>query len=160
MILEMGGTEEDAKDIFNDGLLALMNSVDSADFKLTCKFSTLFCAICKNLWKTQLGKHKAARNYIVRKPEESSASDFTEKMDADLYKELFWDNFEKLSDVCKTILRCYFKEIPPKDIAQILGYTYGYLRKKKSHCNKYLVSLIMNHPLYLNINESIKTTVE
>jgi hypothetical protein len=40
------------------------------------------------------------------------------------------------------------EEYSPKEIAEKLGYTYGYVRKKKCECQTELISKIQNHPDY------------
>ena len=154
MVLEMGGSQEDAKDVFSEGIIALIRLVDHDDFRLTCKLGTLLYALCNKKWKQQLEKQKAARNYHVRKIDTTPVRDFTEDADYELYREIFWECFEKLDDVCKQILKGYFKEMSPREIAKLLGYSYGYVRKKKSLCHSYLMEMIENHPVYIKIEET------
>lgn len=161
MVLEMGGTPDDAKDIFNEGLIALIRLVDQEGFKLTCKFGTLLYALCNKQWKQQLEKQVAARNYHVRKLDSEPARDFSEDTDHELYKEIFWGNFEKLDKVCQKILKGYFREISPKDIAKALGFSYGYIRKRKNMCHNFLMKMIQKHPDYIKIKRTEHlTTVE
>jgi len=47
MVSEMGGSPEDAKDVFSEGLIALIRLVDREDFVLNCKLGTLVYALCK-----------------------------------------------------------------------------------------------------------------
>jgi RNA polymerase sigma factor (sigma-70 family) len=158
MVIEMGGTAEDAKDVFNEGLIALIRLVDEKDFRLTCKLGTLFYALCNKKWKQHLEKQTAARNYHVRKLEPSHSTDFSENYDDKLYHEIFWECFNKLDKVCKEILKGYFMEQSPRDIAEFLGYSYGYVRKKKSLCYSYLIKMIQNNPVYIKIKETERTT--
>jgi hypothetical protein len=46
-------------------------------------------------------------------------------------------------------------EIPPLEIAEKLGYSYGYVRKKKSECMKELKSRIMEHPDYKELEKNL-----
>ena len=154
MVLEKGGSQEDAMDVFSEGLIALINLVDRDDFKLTCKLGTLVYALCINKWKQQLEKQTAVRNYHLRKLDTSPERDFTEDVDYQLYQEIFWENFKSLDKVCKDILEGYLKDLSPRDIAEKLGYSYGYVRKRKSLCHSYLMKLIQNHPDYIKIMKS------
>ena len=135
MVMEKGGTQEDAKDVFSEGLIALIRLVDRDDFELTCKLGTLVYALCLKSWKQQLEKQTAVRNYHVRKPEDVPEWDFTE-------------------EVCQQILEGYLKEISPKDIAEKLGYSYGYIRKRKSMCHSFLMKMIEDHPTFRKIKQS------
>lgn len=159
MVIEMGGNQEDAKDVFSEGLIALIQLVDRKDFNLTCKLGTLVYALCNKKWKQQLEKKSAANNYHTRKLDTSPDSDFSEDADQQLYQEIFWGSFKQMDKVCQDILECYLKEISPRDIAAMLGYSYGYVRKRKSICHSYLMKLIGNHPDYLKIKQEEKTTM-
>ena len=154
MVMEMGGSKEDAKDVFSEGLIALIRLVDQEDFELSCKLGTLVYALCKKTWKQHLEKQVAVRNYHVRKLENSPDWDFTEESDKQLYHEIFWESFEKLEKVCQEILEGYLKEISPKEIAEELGYSYGYIRKRKSMCHNFLMKLIQGHPTFKRIKQT------
>ncbi len=154
MVSEMGGSSEDAKDVFSDGLIALIRLVDRDDFVLNCKLGTLVYALCKKTWKQHLEKQVAVRNYHVRKLDSSEDWDFTEEVDQQLYQDIFWECFKQLEEVCQEILEGYLKEISPKEIAENLGYSYGYIRKRKSMCHGFLVKMIEEHPTYIKIKQT------
>ncbi|RLE02026.1 MAG: hypothetical protein DRJ13_06080, partial [Bacteroidetes bacterium] len=107
MVSEMGGSPEDAKDVFSEGLIALICLVDREDFVLNCKLGTLVYALCKKTWKQHLEKQVAVRNYHVRKIDSSPDWDFTEETDQQLYQEIFWECFKQLEEVCQEILEGY-----------------------------------------------------
>jgi len=154
MVLEMGGSQEDAKDVFSEGLIALIRLVDREDFTLTCKLGTLVYALCKKTWKQHLEKQVAVNNYHLRKLESTPDWDFTEEVDQQLYQEIFWESFKQLEKVCQEILEGYLKEISPMEIAEKLGYSYGYIRKRKSMCHGFLMKMIQNHPIFKRIKQS------
>jgi RNA polymerase sigma factor (sigma-70 family) len=154
MVMEKGGTQEDAKDIFSEGLIALIRLVDRDDFVLTCKLGTLVYALCLKSWQQHLEKQVAVRNYHVRKLEDAPEWDFTEEADQQLYQEIFWECFKQLENVCQQILEGYLKEISPRDIAEKLGYSYGYIRKRKSMCHSFLMKMIEDHPTFRKIKQS------
>lgn len=154
MIYKAGGTPEDAKDIFQDGLIIMIEKIDRDDFELTCKFKTFLFSVCQNLWLSVLEKRKAAANYFHRKLEESSSKDFTEDYDNKVYQDLIFDIFETLDPVCQQILKLYWEEYSPKEIAEKLGYTYGYVRKKKCECQQELITKLQNHPDYILIKRT------
>ncbi len=148
MVSQMGGSGEDAKDIFQDGLIIMLEKIDDDKFKLTCKFKTFLYCVCENLWKAVLSKRHAAMNYYTRKVDTDADTDFTEVYDEMLYSSIFYENFETLDPVSKKILNLYWQDLSPKDIAERLGYTYGYVRKKKCEGYSKLIDKIKNHPEY------------
>lgn len=160
MVTQMGGTSEDAKDIFQDGLIIMLEKIDSDNFVLTCKFKTFLYSVCLNLWKAVLDKRKAATNYFYRRVDLSSDVDFSEEYDNQLYESMLNDVFETLDPVCKEILKLYWQEYSPLEIAEKLGYTYGYVRKKKCECQAELLKRISNHPNYKKIKKTEKAIMQ
>ncbi len=154
MVYKMGGTGEDAKDIFQDALLIMLQKIDSNEFVLTCKFKTFLYCVCENLWKTILTKRQSASNYLERRIDITVNQDFTEVYDNKLYENMFYDMFETLDPVCKKILKLYWQEFSPKEIAERLGYTYNYIRKKKCECQGDLIKKVNHHPTFKLIQES------
>jgi RNA polymerase sigma factor (sigma-70 family) len=153
MIHEKGGSPEDAMDVFSEGLIALIRLVDREDFVLTCKLGTLVYALCEKTWKQHLGKQVAVRNYHLRKLDNSPEWDFTEESDQHVYQEIFWESFKQLDKVCQEILEGYLKEISPREIAEMLGFSYGYIRKRKSLCHGFLMQMIESHPTFKKIKQ-------
>lgn len=160
MVFETGGRSADGDDVYGDAIITLIEIVDRHNFKLTCQLSTLLYAICKKKWNQVLYKQKVARNYQVRHNETTIVEDFSEDMDYTLYSDIFWESFKQLEKDCRQILKAYFKEIPAREIADLLDYTYSYLRKKKSMCHTYLIKIVNMHPEYVKIKEKENLQVE
>ncbi len=151
MICQMGGTVEDARDIFQDGLIIMLEKIDNKDFVLTCKFKTYLYCVCENLWKMVLEKRRAAANYFTRREDVDGEKDFTELIDHKMYEDIFQEVFESLDHVSKKILKLYWQEMSPQEIADKLGYTYGYVRKKKCEAQSELTEKVKKHPGYMRI---------
>jgi RNA polymerase sigma factor (sigma-70 family) len=154
LITRMGGTSEDAKDIFQEGLMIMLEKIDNNKFALTCKFKTFLYCVCENLWKSVIVKRQTAANYFERRVEPEDEKDFTEVMDNNLCREIFKSVFETLDPVSKNILKLYWEEISPQEIAGKLGYTYGYVRKKKCEAQAELTEKVKMHPDYKRIVNS------
>ena len=151
MVYQKGGTLEDARDIFQDGLIIMLEKLDNQEFILTCKFKTFLYCVCENLWKSVLDKRQAAANYITRRSEPEHENDFTELIDHEMYQEIFRNVFETLDPIGKKILKLYWQEMSPQEIADKLGYTYGYVRKKKCEAQSELTEKVKKHPDYMRI---------
>lgn len=160
VIYEMGGNSEDGEDMFGEGLVGLIEMVSKPDFVLTCKFSTLFFSICIKQWHRVLDKKKAAKNYKSRHNEATETEDFSEDLDHTVYERVYQDCFSKLEKNCRQILNGYFKEIPLKQLAEILEYTYKTLLKKKSMCWTGLMKIINEHPEYKIIRDELDLDID
>jgi RNA polymerase sigma factor (sigma-70 family) len=158
MVYQMGGSLEDAKDIFQDGLMIMLEKIDNEDFVLTCKFKTYLYCVCENLWKSVLEKRQAANNYMTRRIEVDDNPDFTELQDNKLYEKIFYEVFATLDPACQKILKLYWEEKSPMEIAESLGLTYGYVRKKKCEGQAELIAKVKEHPDYKKIVYSDNVT--
>lgn len=154
MVYQKGGSLEDARDIFQDGLIIMLEKIDNNDFELTCKFKTYLYCVCENLWKSVLVKRQAATNYLSRRLEDDSDNDFTELQDNKLYENIFYDVFETLEPTFQKILKLHWQEKSHKEIAETLGYTDGYVRKKKCEGQADLIQKVKNHPEYKRLMNS------
>jgi RNA polymerase sigma factor (sigma-70 family) len=146
MVTQLGGTPEDAKDIFQEGLMIMLEKLDDNKFALTCKFKTFLYCVCENLWKEILVKRRTAAKYFTRRIEETEESDFTETIDNKLRENIFRNAFDSIDPVGKTILRLYWEDLSPQEIADKLGYTNGYVRKKKCEAQAELTEKVRQHP--------------
>lgn len=160
MVYQKGGTNEDARDIFQDGLIIMLEKLDDKKFALTCKFKTFLYCVCENLWKTVIEKRQSAVIYLARRSDPESEKDFTDVLDHQMYQEIFQEVFETLDPISKKILTLYWQEIPPQEIAARLGYTYGYVRKKKSEAQSELTEKVKKHPGYMRIESTETATRE
>ena len=162
IVTRMSGTTEDAKDMFQDSLIIMLEKIDSREFALTCSFKTYLFSVCDNLWKAVLDKRQSAANYYSRRTDTENEKDIAEVMDNKLHEEIFREVFDSLDPVSKKILTLYWKDVSPMEIAKKLGYTYGYVRKKKSEAQAELTEKVKNHPGYkgiMNSEKVVKTVV-
>jgi RNA polymerase sigma factor (sigma-70 family) len=156
LVTQMGGTSEDARDIFQEGLMIMLEKIDNREFTLTCKFKTFLYCICENLWKLVLVKRQTAANYFRRRVEADDNDDLAELMDNKFCTEIFRSVYESLDPVSKLILKLYWEEMSPQEIADKLGYTNGYVRKKKCQAQAELTDKVKRHPDYIRVVNSEK----
>lgn len=151
MVYRKGGSNEDAKDLFQEGLMIILERIDDRSFALTCKFRTFLYCICENLWKALREKREVEANYLSQTTGTEDDTDFTESLDRKLYKSIFLKAFDSLDESGRKVLKLYWQEKSPREIADTLGFTYGYVRKKKSVAQAELVERVKKHPDYKRI---------
>ncbi len=122
------GTEEDAKDIFQDALVVLYKKVNSTEFVLSASLTTYLNAIAKNLWLTDLRRRK-------KLPEDKSS---TEIADVVTYEEtgftIATTAFNLLGEKCRQLLMLfYFKKKSFKEIAGILAFSDEKIAKNQKY---------------------------
>lgn len=153
MVMNMGGSAEDAKDIFQEGLMIILEKTDSRDFALSCKFKTFLYCICENLCKTIMIRRRRASLYLVRKEVTDDTEDFSENSDKNIYREIFYQAFDELEPAVQSILKLYWEDYSPREIADKLGVSYGYVTKTKSEATAVLTGKIREHPDYKKIKD-------
>ncbi|MCC6287151.1 MAG: sigma-70 family RNA polymerase sigma factor [Chitinophagaceae bacterium] len=153
MILQNNGTETDAADIFQDGLLSIYNKAKTGDFVLTCPMEAFLYLICKNKWLNILNKRKTQKvtntdtegfNYI-------GEDNFRLAEDCVLQQErsnLLAEKLALLGESCKSILKLSWSGISMDEVAKKLNVTYAYARKKKSECMAKLIAMVKESPAF------------
>jgi RNA polymerase sigma factor (sigma-70 family) len=137
LILKNNGTIEDAKDIFQDAMVILIEKYTWDNPDLSCSVGTYVYSICRNLWYGHLRKQKKEKKFI------DLERYYTVNISTDYYKEKEPDFFEQVSqameslgDKCKKLLELYyFGNHSWKDIASCLGYrSAASARNQKYKC--------------------------
>lgn len=150
MVKKHGGNAEDAKDVFQDGVMVMYRMVQKPDFQLKSAFLTLLYPICRNVWFKSLRK----RPYYVE-VEESEAMDeaqtagIEEEIHARTIDDLFRKKLNSLGEQCRTILDLFFEGVSMKQIVEQLGLSsVSFAKKKKFQCKEKLVGLVKADPLF------------
>jgi RNA polymerase sigma factor (sigma-70 family) len=137
MVITNSGTEEEARDIYQDALIVFWQKATSGNLVMTSKISTYIYSICQNLWRKELERKKRLSN------EEKDAF-VTLDLDTAEREKIIASCIEQLGDTCKKVLMYYyFEEMSMQDIADKLGFANTDTAKtKKYKCKKKLDELI------------------
>lgn len=154
-----GGNREDGADVFQEAILALIEKVQSGQFRGESSIKTFLSAIARNIWLHELrtrGRRKKREGIYMHTEEKEEAPavsiSFSRKDDGDLM-----EVFSQIGDTCKKILTGFYYE--DKSMKELLGL-FNYqneqvLRNKKSGCMKKLKELLINNTTLLNHLKSI-----
>src|SRR5699024_682949 len=72
LVISNNGSEEEAKDIYQEALIVFWQKAASGNFTLTSKISTYLYSICLNLWRKELDRKSKLGN------EEKDGSEYIE----------------------------------------------------------------------------------
>jgi len=137
MIIKNNGSEEEAKDIYQESLIVLWQKVHDPNFVLSSKISTYLYSVCLNLWRKELERKKRHTN------EEKEGSEI---MDMDRDERILIINkcIQQLGETCKGILTFYyFDRLSMAEIAEKMGFANSDTAKtKKYKCKKELDQLV------------------
>ncbi|QMU30543.1 RNA polymerase sigma factor [Adhaeribacter radiodurans] len=151
MVLKNNGTETDAADIFQEALVSIYRKARDQNFELLCPFEAFLYLICKNLWLKELSKRKLLP---VQFDEDGmdlgddSVKLAEECMVQEQRMQLLHEKVAELGDSCQQLLRLSWEGKSMEEVAQILGMTYGYARKKKAGCMEKLITLVKQAPQF------------
>lgn len=147
-----GGNEEDAKDVFMEALIVIYKKIKAKELILTVQFPTYLIAICKNLWLKIVRRKKFDAGVTPDDPVVSKAygevqkNEFSEKNEQ---QQLFDEKFHQLPNDCQTVLSItWHTELSMEDVAEAMGWTYAYARKRKHLCKENLIKAIKSDPRY------------
>ena len=140
LILNNNGTKEDAKDLFQEALIVLIQKLKMLGFELTANVKTYMYAVVRNLWLKKLRTdNKKGLELVFDEPEINVqlANDIT--LDYNPEKEEKHAAVEKafstMGDDCKKIITAfYFQKLSLKEIADWLDYTDNFIKVKKKRC--------------------------
>ena len=138
LIIKNSGTEEEAKDIFQDALIVFWQKVISNQLVLTSKISTYLYSVCLNLWRKELDR----KSRLTNESQENEVAYFDD--DSKERNTIIQECIDALGDTCKKILMYYyFDDMSMQDIANNLGFaSIDTAKTKKYKCKKRLDSLI------------------
>jgi len=137
IVLSNNGTEDEAKDVYQESLLAFWQKAVSGKLVLTSKISTYLYSICLNQWRKELDRKSRLSGEEVD-GEDYQAHDAKERL------KIVMDCIEELGDVCKKVLTYYyFDGLGMQEIAKKMSFANTDTAKtKKYKCKKKLDSLI------------------
>jgi RNA polymerase sigma factor (sigma-70 family) len=150
-----GGTEADARDIFQDAALLLFRKLRSEDLRLTASLRTYLLAVCRNMWRTR----QRDRREVRLAPGEGEQSP---DLDADTLagierldrERLYRRHFARLGEQCREILQRFFRKEKMREIAGTLGLSEAYVKKRKFECKRRLIEAIEADPAYAELRFS------
>lgn len=146
-VVNNSGGEDDAKDIFQEALIALFRRLQREDIEIKVTFGTYLFSACKLMWFKKLKRTPSTDS--IDNLQIQDKSNIEEEMDGEQKNALFHKVLNKLGDDCKKVLQYHFAKKSFKEIADLMDYTgEEYARRKKYLCKKGLMDKIKKDPLF------------
>jgi len=151
-VYQHGGTNDQAQDLFQEGMIIIYNKIKKGKLKLICKFSTYLYAVCKLHWMQEKRKDMQRMNMLKEAPIAAEPTIAYGEETVDAAKQLFDKHFKQLSPDCQTILNLYFNKCTIDEIRTAMNYnTAHHAVDRKYRCKKNLIDRIMKDPLFRKI---------
>ena len=137
LVISNSGTEEEAKDIYQEALVVFWQKAVSGNLVLTSKISTYVYSICQNLWRKELDRKRRLSN------EEKDGVEYS-NYDQEERARIIQECINDLGETCRNVLMFYyFDGMSMQDIADKLGFANTNTAKtKKYKCKKKLDELV------------------
>lgn len=147
------GNEQDARDVFQEALLALFRQINRPDFHLTTDIGAYLTAIVRKIWLYRLRTRHNRPEILVPEVKDTAAYDDIELLLAE-------PDFEDKHKIVKTLLETlktdcqkiieytYYYRLPAAEIARLLGYADVFVKVKKHRCMEVLREKVKKHPAF------------
>lgn len=134
-ILNNSGSDDEAKDIYQEGVIVFYEKIRDNKLELTCQIKTYLYSVCRRLWLKRLaekGKYTTSMNDV---------EDFM-TLDEDILQQeenerqfgMMSDALEKIGDPCRSLLEDYYLRMQTmQDITEKYGYTNSDTAKNQKY---------------------------
>ena len=139
LIRQKGGTDDDASDVFQEGVIALWSNIKNGKFEYrpNVRVSTYLYSICHRLW---LKKIRDEKRHVSLDQQTTEPFEEAQLPGADLQDEAVTrlrNVFTSLGDKCQQILKMfYYQKLSMKDIADTMNYEINTAKNEKYRCMK------------------------
>lgn len=135
LVVKNSGTEDDARDVFQEALLVLYEKARSGDFELNCRIRTYLYSVARRNWLKKL-------QYLKRFETPSEPLEETIPVDDDLEAHeklntqygVMKTAMGRLGEPCKSLLEAFY--VHRKSMTEISAY-FGYTNADNAKTQKY-----------------------
>jgi len=160
-IIHYGGSEQDADDVFQETVVAFIDTVKKGKYRMEASIKTFLVSVAKNIWFNEIKKRErsGAREKIYERGRDQEVEDVGFQISDLERRRQLRDLIHQLGDSCKKILMLYYYEdLSMKEIVEHLPYeNEQVVRNKKYKCLQSLTGLLKNNPaIARQISEIVK----
>jgi RNA polymerase sigma factor (sigma-70 family) len=125
-IIKNSGSEEDAKDVFQEAVIVLYDKINKGDFKLSSRLQTYIYSVSRFIWLKKLRNNDRLHTSLYDELEETLAveDDFEESEAKEMQFHLMEESLSLLGEPCQTIIQdFYIHDLSMQEICDKFGYT-------------------------------------
>jgi len=149
-IMQHGGSEQDADDIFQETVVAFIEVVQKGKYRGEASVKTFLNSIARNYWFNEIKKRdrSGARNKQFEAGREKDEADVSHHISEMERKRQLRDLVDQLGESCrKVLLLFYYENLSMKEMVEHLPYdNEQVVRNKKYKCLQALTGLIKDNP--------------
>jgi RNA polymerase sigma factor (sigma-70 family) len=148
-VKQHGGTMDDAKDVFQETIIALDKAIRLGSFRGKCALNTFFMSIAKWQWVSNRRKSKGYLEFNIN--EHDGTVEIIEHKILETERcQIIQEILAKIGQRCKEILRLHkLEDCTMVEIAEKLGLSSPELAKKNAYeCRKKFKQYVEKNPDY------------
>lgn len=124
LILSNNGTEDDARDIYQEALIVVYEKLSAGTLELHVQLKTYLYSVSRRLWLKQLNQRKRGAMLVDTDEFVAVENDLSEHENRDRQFELMTESLEQLGEPCRTLLEdFYIRHLSMQELADKFGYT-------------------------------------
>jgi RNA polymerase sigma factor (sigma-70 family) len=158
MLRRNGGSFEDAKDVFQEAIVVVFHHAARPDFQLTAPFQSYLMGIGRFIWLRQLKKNARIEVTSEREDGYDVDADLEQQIFESEKRMLFREKFAHLGQDCQQLLQRFFDREALSVIANDLGYTADYVKKKNKVCKGKLMELIQKDARFAELTTTLSVS--
>ncbi len=149
-VIRNSGTDEDAKDVFQEALIVIYKKLKNEKLELRCSFKTYLYSVSRIVWLRSLENRKIHTSELSENQIHIELDDGLEGMlEEQIRYKLYQKHFLSLHVDCQEILKLFLKKVPMREIQSRMNLkSEKYVKKRKYQCKEILVKRIQNDPNY------------
>ena len=136
-VLQNSGTEDEAKDVYQEGIMVFYEKVRDGSLELSCQIKTYLYAVCRRLWLKRLTeKTRFGGRLDDHEPylETGAETDLLEAEERDRRFATMGEALERLGEPCRSLLEGFY--LLDKSMQQLTA-DFGYTNADNAKNQKY-----------------------
>ncbi|MBC6608445.1 sigma-70 family RNA polymerase sigma factor [Hymenobacter sp. BT188] len=150
LVLQNSGTEDEAKDVYQEGVMVFYEKVREGSLELSCQIKTYLYAVCRRLWLKRLAeKNRFGGRLEDHEPylETGAEADVDQAEERDQRFATMAEALNHLGEPCRSLLEgFYLQEKSMQQLTAEFGYTNAdNAKNQKYKCLVRLKKLFFTH---------------
>ena len=153
-VLQNSGTEDEAKDVYQEGIMVFYEKVRDGSLELSCQIKTYLYAVCRRLWlkrlteKTRFGGHLDDHEPYL---ETGAEADLVEAEERDRRFATMGEALDLIGEPCRSLLEGFY--LLDKSMQQLTA-EFGYTNADNAKNQKYKCLVRLKKLFFTNYQES------
>jgi len=127
LVLQNSGTEDEAKDVYQEGVMVFYEKVREGSLELSCQIKTYLYAVCRRLWLKRLAeKNRFGGRLDDLEPylETGAEEDVAQAQERDQRFATMAEALDHLGEPCRSLIEgFYLQEKSMQELTAEFGYT-------------------------------------